>query len=266
MMTIPAPTRLLAMLASGLLLLTAPAASGTDAPNLASCAAIENDVERLRCYDELSQKATEPGVLPAPVEAASVPVEAASVPVEAPSPMQERWELVQTSRRTLFTVKPHHPTYVLPVRYTDSPNSAPYLQLDPDDPSEAIDEIEVKFQLSFKLKAVDRLFGNHGDVWVGYTQQSHWQVYNQDISSPFRETNYEPEAMLVFRTPWKLFGIEGRFVNFGVVHQSNGRSDPLSRSWNRVYVQLFDGYGESMIDYDHKQTTIGAGVLVTDWV
>jgi hypothetical protein len=30
-------------------------------------------------------------------------------------------------------------------------------------------------------------------------------------------------------------------------------------------VQLFDGYGESMIDYDHRQTTIGAGFLVTDW-
>jgi len=336
-----APTRLLAaVLASGLMLLSTSHAHGEDAPSLARCAAIEDDAARLRCFDELSQAATEPGVLPPPAASATPPA-------EAPSPMQERWELVQTSRRTRFTVKPHHPTYVLPVRYSDSPNNAPYRLLDPDGPSEVLDDIEAKFQLSLKLKAVDGLFGNQGDVWIGYTQQSHWQVYNKEISSPFREPNYEPELMLVFRTPYELPGPQGRFVNLGLVHQSNGRSDPLSRSWNRIYlqaglergnfallarvwqrleedpeddnnpdiedftgtsdmlasyqhgtnrwtalvrhnfdtghgaveldwafpvtaklkgyVQLFDGYGESLIDYDHRQTTIGAGFLVTDW-
>jgi phospholipase A1 len=43
---------------------------------------------------------------------------------------------------------------------------------------------------------VQDLLGD-GDLWVGYTQSSRWQVYNNDESSPFRETDYEGEALLV---------------------------------------------------------------------
>jgi phospholipase A1 len=31
-------------------------------------------------------------------------------------------------------------------------------------------------------------------------------------------------------------------------------------------VKLFSGYGETLIDYNWRQTTIGAGVTLNDWL
>ena len=92
----------------------------------------------------------------------------------------------------------------------------------------------MKFQLSLKTKLVQGLFNGYGDIWAAYTQSSRWQVYNGALSRPLRETNDEPEAMLVFRTNYHLLGLDGKLLGLSLNHQSNGRTDPLSRSWNRV--------------------------------
>ncbi|MCV4593474.1 phospholipase A, partial [Escherichia coli] len=80
----------------------------------------------------------------------------------------------------------------------------------------------------------------HADLWLGYTQQSLWQVWNPSESAPFRNTDYEPEVIYVVPVPEGLARLPGGWrwsmAQAGVAHQSNGQSEPLSRSWNRVYL------------------------------
>lgn len=44
-----------------------------------------------------------------------------------------------------------------------------------------------------------------------------------------------------------------------------GYSYPLNKRF-KGYVEFFDGYAESMIDYDHRNTRLGIGILLTDWL
>lgn len=100
-----------------------------------------------------------------------------------------------------------------------------------------LDNRELKFQLSMKHDLAD--FDRYGSLWFGYTQLSLWQLYDATNSRPFRENNYEPELIYSIR-PNDFFtklDINPSILNFGLVHQSNGQSNPRSRSWNRIFVQ-----------------------------
>jgi phospholipase A1 len=338
------PPALVLIAAAVLLCAAPPDAGGQDAPpgageapaatsDLVRCARIEDPAERLACYDSLAEsvatRSAEPG---------------------AGALLSERWELRGHEKQGTMLFRPHRPNYVLLGRYSDAPNQVPYSPTRLAAPPQQLKEVEAKYQLSFKVKALEGLFGRGVDVWIAYTQQSSWQVYNRVISRPFRETDYEPEVMVLIPTRYPLLGLRGRFINLGLAHQSNGRSNPLSRSWNRVYaqvaldrgpfvlmvrpwlrisedpadddnpdiedylgygdlvgllrwrsstlavtvrnnfasrpnrgsleldwtvplhprlrgyVQLFSGCGESLIDYNPRQTTIGVGLLLTDWL
>ncbi len=101
---------------------------------------------------------------------------------------------------------------------------------------------EARLQLSVRTKVASNLL-TQGDptrsdsLWFGYTQQSYWQIFASDISRPFRSTDHEPEMMYVYPTDAKLpFGWRWRYTGIGISHQSNGQSEPLSRSWNRAYL------------------------------
>ena len=204
--------------------------------------------------------------------------------------------------------------------------------------------------MSFKIPLADNFLSDKSKLWFAYTQVAFWQLYNFEFSAPFRETNYEPELILSTETDFKIFSFTNSYINLALNHQSNGRAEPLSRSWNRItanfilekdnlllsfkpwyripedddddnnpdiekylgyadyaaiykyknhlttvllrnnlrsddnrtsieltytfdinkrlrgIAQYFNGYGESLIDYNIRANRFGFGILLTDWL
>ena len=339
-----------------------------------ACIAIESSGDRLSCYDSIFN--TKPEVLHLPPSEDST-LKLISDKVEESKNAEEkiwndtnlfaydeknnkiknslldtRWELTPESKLGTWNLRAYQPIYLLPAIWTSEKNELPSSP-NPNNTvtdNQNLKSIEAKLQLSLKTKALENVFGDNGDVWIGYTQSARWQVYNEDESRPFRETNYEPEISLVFKTDYNILGLDGNLLGLTFNHQSNGRSDPLSRSWNRAllnigletenfamlfrpwyrldedgkkdnnpdiknyigradlttfyrknnhdftimlrhslkggvdshgaiqfdwafpiagklrgYLQVFDGYGESLIDYNHRATYVGFGLSLMNW-
>ena len=338
-----------------------------------ACVALESNADRLSCYDtlfkvpeaekttllserqaakELAPEPTQPETLKEKISQGVSTIFASEGSKIDPnhSLLDRRWELSPDSKLGTWNIRAHQPVYLLPAFWTSDKNEfpqSPNLTVETD---QNLKSTESKFQLSLKTKAVENLLGDNGDIWLGYTQSSRWQVYNSEESRPFRETNYEPEASLIFRTNYEILGLNARLLGLTFNHQSNGRADPLSRSWNRImmnigferdnfalmlrpwyrieedskddnnpdiknyigrgdltafyrwndhdfslmlrhslkggddahgaaqfdwvfpisgklrgHFQLFDGYGESLIDYNHRATYVGLGVSLMNW-
>lgn len=163
--------------------------------------------------------------------------------IPIPPTLAEKWQLdsISRSKEIGFKLLAYKPLYILLANYTTnvnkSPNSGTPLEVVFEIP---YDPVELVFQLSFKLKVLHNVFGDDigGDIWSAYTQSSRWQFYNNSLSRPFRETNYQPEVFILFGTPYRIGTFRGVFAGVGINHQSNGRADPLSRSWNRVIFQF----------------------------
>lgn len=338
--------------------LAAASAQSAAADDAARCTAIADDQERLRCYDHaLKRVAPAQGAQPlgetSNTRHVVFPHETGATGTSrsvADSLLDSRWELDPASKKGEFRIRAYKPVYLLPAFYTSDTNqtpSSPAPGRTVTTPRE-LQSIEAVYQLSLKTKLWQNIFGDNGDLWTGYTQVSHWQIYNEAQSRPFSETNYEPELMLMFRTNYDVLGWKGRLFGLSVNHQSNGQSLPLSRSWNRVmlnvgferegwslmlrpwwrvrddnddnpdisdyigradlqlvhewnghefalmarhtlrggersrgalqfdwafpisgdlrgHVQLFDGYGQSLIDYNHRAWYLGVGLSLIEW-
>ncbi|KPQ24190.1 MAG: phospholipase A1 [Halomonas sp. HL-48] len=161
--------------------------------------------------------------------------------------LNERRQLEQESGRNPFSITTHRTNYLFPVSYNDNQNRENFRSISSDT---APDDTELKFQFSAKVNlAEDVLWGDVGDLYFGYTQRSWWQAYNTDASSPFRETNYEPEMFIDIDTPWDALGWVNTRNRVAINHQSNGRSDPLSRSWNRVYLESIFQSGDWAVTF-----------------
>lgn len=268
-----------------------------------------------------------------------------------PTAVQRRLAMEQAAKDNPFLLLPHRPNYILPVSYATSPNEKPF-GLSPG----AFDKFEMTFQVSLKVLLSEGVLGGKGNLYAAYTNRSWWQTFNGARSRPFRETNHEPELFVLYDTDWEILGIRATSILLGVSHQSNGQGGDLSRSWNRLYLnlileknnavislkpwyripekektspddtsgddnpdihrymgsaeagflykrakhsftvmvrnnlrkdnrgavklgwsyplwkgikgymQVFDGYGESLIDYNHHHTTVGVGFLLADWL
>jgi phospholipase A1 len=329
------------------------------ASELSSCASIGDVGERLTCYDKLAQSESEASI-PAvnSLDSPSSSIVDTSEKIQR-SYLDRAWNLDglnhSNSEHDIGRLNPHRASYFIarestrtnPNPSTPSPGHAALTPL-------SINDYESKFQISFKSEVwdADRVqwmgFENI-HLWAAYTQQSNWQLFTPNNSSPFRENNYEPELIATLGTG-NLSGL--KLINLGLVHQSNGQALPLSRSWNRLYVQggwewgnlsllgrgwwripestqqddnpditkylghgdvvlhwepnkiesfnlllrnnlninqnyglmqldwatpiplgnfakmhvqLTSGFGESLIDYNHRQTTIGLGFSFRDW-
>lgn len=130
---------------------------------------------------------------------------------------------------------PHRRNYLLFATWADRVNQVPSSPSFEDRPIRPrLQSTETKFQLSFKVPMLTGVFDNRTRLWAAYTQQSHWQAYNWDQSSPFRETNFEPEVFLSHEPDWELGDGRVELLRVGFNHESNGREEPFSRSWNRI--------------------------------
>lgn len=151
---------------------------------------------------------------------------AQSTPSLTTSPVERR--IVSESRvwGERFALLPHRPNYLLPAtHFTGTPGLA----------GGNVQRNEIKFQLSFKLPLTPPLLEGRAALFFAYTGQSWWQAYNGKRSSPFREYSHEPELFAAWRPSGSVLGWTPRLATAGFVHQSNGRSVPFSRSWNRLF-------------------------------
>lgn len=160
---------------------------------------------------------------------------AMAITTNKPSAYEKKHQAEKALSKNLLGIVLYHPNYILPAYYTQSPDYAVYRNNTPD--SQKVQRMEFKAQLSILIPVVSDVFGYQKTALnLAYTQISYWQVYA--ASQYFRETDYEPEAFLVWhpKINW--------FVHAGVVHQSNGRGGEYERSWNRVYSDVIFARGD----------------------
>ena len=149
--------------------------------------------------------------------------------IARPSLLKKRFEADRNLLNNAFAITQYQRNYFLPFTYVDNPNALGNAGLTEDN----VDSKEAKFQISVKLPLYTHPDSVEG-VYFGFTLTSFWQLYNSEVSKPFRETNYEPEVFYQWNTDIKLLGIDFNALQLGFNHMSNGQSELRSRSWNRI--------------------------------
>ena len=277
------------------------------------CTAAADGAERLACFDAWAQKqpwqapaataaaqdapGSAPLPSPAPIVASSAaPLTADPVPAEPVvrgcndakySAMTRFWELTEGTDCGTFTVRGYRPMSVSVVagNHVNRQPSSP----SPEHQSTSATDYrstETRLNISVRTKLASGLLAHTPErkdsLWFGYTQQSYWQVFSPGLSRPFRTTDHEPEVIYVYPLSQALpGGWNWAYAGAGLVHQSNGQSLPLSRSWNRWYLmtgiekgndfaltgRIWKRVSESALDDDNPDISnyLGRAELTGTW-
>ena len=149
-------------------------------------------------------------------------------------------ERARAQRRAAFNpyvLTAHRQNFVMPAYGSSRLNEGVYRENETGYDDD-LQPVEMRFQISLKAQLNGRdLVLRDDSLSFGLTLEAWWQVYNETLSRPFRETNYAPELFYTKPLLWGPFGGSTAFV-LGLVHQSNGQPVGLSRSWNRIYTSL----------------------------
>ena len=217
--------------------------------------------KRLACFDSISTPAEESLFKKALADVTSaekstevipkseeIPTKVGAIAIKKTnvdlSYLERKWRLTSEGDWDISDFETYKSNYLLLTNTSDINNS-------PQSPSRLnagdrnLDSNDLKFQLSLKSELYNNIplirdfpYVTSSRLWGAYTQQSNWQLFNANASRPLRENNYEPELILSLGID---NGVDGekkayipRMLNLGLVHQSNGRDNPLSRSWNRL--------------------------------
>lgn len=99
-------------------------------------------------------------------------------------------------------------------------------------------DITSEFSISLKKLIASDIIGLNEDYYFAYTQLSWWDIYAD--SSPFYENNYQPEIYTQIPVDFYNFN----HIRFGFLHDSNGKGELESRSWNRIYSSFELDFGK----------------------
>lgn len=165
--------------------------------------------------------------------------------------MNEQYQQLLSSKYTLF---PHKGTYLQPVSYNSMNHEDMYRSVkknEPGDRGNYYKKMEAEFQISFMIPVIRNSRPKEWDLLFAYTHHSWWQVYNSKWSRPFRESNYMPELFTrkVFLERIAKSNFIISYADIGYVHQSNGQTQKLSRSWDRVFARVSIIHKDFLINF-----------------
>lgn len=232
-----------------------PATTGTESA-WQQCQKLGNDATaRLSCFDHWATLQSAPALPPLALANVALTSTSTSVPiteagVASPalmvydcasnrySELSRFWELEAGTDCGTFNMRGYQPISLSWI--TSNGANGANTATTTGTATEVYGDNEARIQLSVRTKMAQGILTSgreqlRDSLWFGYSQQSYWQLFNGGLSRPFRSTDHEPEVTYIYPSRAQLpLGWQLRYTGISAVHQSNGQSQPLSRSWNRT--------------------------------